>query len=191
MTTKPRRVGQSDDFYVALLRGINVGGKNRLRMADLVAMFDGAGCSDVRTYIQSGNVIFRAPESRASRIPGVITKSIADRFGFRAPVILRSAAEVRAVARGNPFLRADADPNALHVMFLADRPAAAKVKTLDPKRSPPDEFEVRGREIYLRCPGGAARTKLTNDYFDTKLATTSTMRNWRTVLKLVDLLEQE
>jgi uncharacterized protein (DUF1697 family) len=72
-------------------------------------------------------------------------------------------------------------------MFLADRPSPARVATLDPKRSPPDEFEVRGREIYLRCPNGVGRTKLSNSYFDAKLATTSTMRNWRTVVKLVEM----
>ncbi len=178
---------KADDVYVALLRGINLGGKNKLPMAELVALFDGAGGRDVRTYIQSGNVIFRATEARASRIPSVIAKGIADRLGFRAPVVLRKAAELRAVARGNPFLRAVADPEALHVMFLADWPAPAKVAALDPERSPPDEFHVWRREIYLRCPGGVARTKLTNDYFDTRLATTSTMRNWRTVLKLVEM----
>jgi len=72
-------------------------------------------------------------------------------------------------------------------MFLADRPPPGKIAALDPKRSPPDEFEVRGREIYLRCPNGVGRSKLTNEYFDTKLSTTSTMRNWRTVLKLVEM----
>jgi uncharacterized protein (DUF1697 family) len=175
------------DLYVALLRGINVGGKNRLSMKDLVAMFAEAGCSDAVTYIQSGNVVFRTTEARASRIAAVIATAVSDRFGFRAPVVMRTAGELRAIARGNPFLRAGANTDALHVMFLADRPAPGKVAALDPKRSPPDEFEVRGREIYLRCPNGVARTRLTNDYFDTKLSTTSTMRNWRTVLKLVEM----
>jgi uncharacterized protein (DUF1697 family) len=176
-----------DGLYVALLRGVNVGGKNKLPMQDLVTMFEGAGCRDVCTYIQSGNVVFRATEARASKVPSLVARSVADRLGFRAPVVMRTAAELRVVARGNPFLRAGADPDFLHVMFLADRPAAAKVAALDSKRSPPDEFEVRGRDIYLRCPNGAARTKLTNGYFDTKLETTSTMRNWRTVLKLVEM----
>jgi uncharacterized protein (DUF1697 family) len=89
--------------------------------------------------------------------------------------------------RGNPFLEAGADIGTLHVAILADAPAAAKVKALDPDRSPPDAFAVRGREIYLQCPNGYGRTKLTNAYFDSKLATTSTVRNWRTVLKLVEL----
>jgi uncharacterized protein (DUF1697 family) len=177
------------DVYVALLRGVNLGGKNRLPMRDLAAMFAEAGCTDVVTYIQSGNVVFRATEACAARIPAAIAKEVADRLGFRAPVVMRTAGELRGVARGNPFLRggASAEAESLHVMFLADRPSPASVATLDPKRSPPDEFEVRGREIYLRCPNGVARTKLTNEYFDAKLATTSTMRNWRTVGKLVEM----
>jgi len=178
---------KAGDLYVALLRGINVAGKNRLSMKDLVAMFAEAGCSEVLTYIQSGNVVFRATEARASRIPVMIAAAISDRLGFRAPVIMRRAGELRAIARGNPFLQAGADAEALHVMFLADRPPSSKIAALDPRRSPPDEFEVRGREIYLRCPNGVGRSKLTNEYFDTKLSTTSTMRNWRTVLKLVEM----
>jgi uncharacterized protein (DUF1697 family) len=176
-----------DDFYVALMRGVNVGGKNKLPMKDLAAMFAEAGCTDVVTYIQSGNVVFRATQACAARVPAAIAKAVADRLGFRAPVVMRTAGELRGVARGNPFLRAGAEAESLHVLFLADRPSPAGVAALDPKRSPPDEFEVVGREIYLRCPNGVARTKLTNDYFDAKLATTSTMRNWRTVLKLVEM----
>jgi uncharacterized protein (DUF1697 family) len=175
------------DTWVALLRGINLGGRNRLPMKDLAAMFGDAGCDAIETYIQSGNVVFRASRACATRLPGAIKKAISERFGFDTPLVMRTAAELHAVARTNPFLRAGADPDSLHVMFLADRPAAARLATLDPKRSPSDEFEVRGREIYLRCPNGLARTKLTNDYFDTRLATTSTVRNWRTVLKLIEM----
>jgi uncharacterized protein (DUF1697 family) len=176
-----------DDLYVALMRGVNVGGKNKLPMKDLAAMFAKAGCTDVVTYIQSGNVVFRATQACAACVPAAIAKAVADRLGFRAPVVMRTAGELRGVARGNPFLRAGAEVESLHVMFLADRPSSAAVATLDPRRSPPDEFEVVGREIYLHCPNGAGRTKLTNLYFDSKLATTSTMRNWRTVLKLVEM----
>jgi uncharacterized protein (DUF1697 family) len=177
------------DAYVALLRGVNVGGKNKLPMKDLAAMFGEAGCTDVVTYIQSGNVVFRATEACAARIPAAIAKAVADRLGFRAPVVMRTAGELHGIVRCNPFLRdgASAEVELLHVMFLADRPSPARVATLDPKRSPPDEFEVRGREIYLRCPNGVGRTKLSNSYFDAKLATTSTMRNWRTVVKLVEM----
>src|SRR3990172_4148776 len=112
----------ADDVHVALLRGIDVGGKNRLPMKDLVAVFGRAGCRDVRTYIQSGNVVFRADRALAPRIPVAIAQAIADRFGLRVPVVTRTAVELCAVARGNPFLKPDADPGALHVAFLADRP---------------------------------------------------------------------
>src|SRR2546422_1006317 len=97
---------KAGDLYVALLRGINVGGKNRLSMKDLVAIFAEAGCDDVQTYIQSGNVVFRAAEAHASRIPARITTAISGRLGFRAPVVMRTAGELRTIARGNPFLRA-------------------------------------------------------------------------------------
>lgn len=177
--------------YVALLRGINVGGKNKLPMAELVALFEAAGCGAVRTYIQSGNVIFEADPAHAARIPALIVEAVAVRFGYRVPVVLRSAAELAAVAGDNPFLQAGADPARLHVAFLADLPAPARVAGLDGERSPPDAFQVRGREIYLHCPNSMARTRLTNAWFDAQLATVSTVRNWNTVLKLVELAGEQ
>jgi uncharacterized protein (DUF1697 family) len=173
--------------YVALLRGINVGGKNKLPMKDLTAMFVEAGCRGVRTYIQSGNVIFEAAAGAAARLPGVIEKRIAGQFGYRTPVILRTANELREVVAGNPFLKAGAGPEMLHVMFLADRPAAGAITALDPQRSPPDEFIVQGREVYLRLLLGGGKSKLTNAYFDAKLSTVSTVRNWRTVTTLLEM----
>lgn len=173
--------------YVALLRAINVGGKNSLPMKELVAMFEAAGCADVTSYIQSGNVVFRASETRAARVPGLVATALAARLGCPIPVVVRAAAELHAVASANPFLRAGAEPKALHVMFLADRPAPAMIAALDPRRSPPDQFTVSGREIYLHCPDGIGRSKLTNDYFERRLATSGTARNWRTVLKLIEM----
>jgi uncharacterized protein (DUF1697 family) len=173
--------------HVALLRGINVGGKNRLPMQSLSALFTDAGCTDVQTYVRSGNVIFGATSSLARRIPAAIQKAIAVQFGLTIPVVTRTAAELRDAAKHNPFLPKESDTETLHIAFLAGRPTPAKVATLDPDRSPPDEFAVRGREIYLWLPNGVARTKLTNAFFDSRLGTTSTLRNWRTVLKLVEL----
>lgn len=177
----------SRETYVALLRGINVGGKNKLPMADLSALFTQAGCAGVQTYIQSGNVIFDAPAAVADSVPGRVERAILDRFGYRIPVVMRSAADLAAVARGNPFLAGGAEPDTLHVVFLAGVPEASRVAALDPHRSPPDELLARGREIYLRCPNGFARTRITSAYLDTTLATTTTVRNWRTVEKLADL----
>ena len=174
--------------HVALLRGINVGGRNKLPMRELAAIFADAGCTDVTTYIQSGNVIFRAPSRLATRIPKLITDSIAERLALRVPVVTRSAAEFEAVVAGNPYLGIETDFTKLHVAFLADHPTSAALDALDPDRSPGDAYQVQGSEIYLHLPNGAARTKLTNAYFDAKLGTTSTARNWKTVLKLHDLL---
>jgi uncharacterized protein (DUF1697 family) len=173
--------------HVALLRGINLAGRNRLPMKGLSALFTDAGCTDVRTYVQSGNVVFQAGPDLARRIPDVIEKAIRHQFGISVPVITRSAAELRAAARANPYLAREKDTTRLHVAFLAAKPTAAQIKSLDPDRSPPDEFTVRGREVYLRLPNGMGRTKLSNAYLDARLGTTSTLRNWRTVLKLVEM----
>ena len=172
---------------VALLRGINVGGKNRLPMKELAALFVDAGCEDVRTYIQSGNVVFRVGPAAGEDIASVISASILDHFGYQIPVITRTARAFQEIVRANPFLEAGAEADKLHVMFLAELPDSANVEALDPHRSQGDEFAVMGREIYLHCPNGVARSKLTNSYFDSRLSTTSTTRNWRTTLKLLEL----
>jgi len=141
------------DSRVALLRGINVGGKNKLPMRDLAAMFEDAGCGNVRTFIQSGNVVFTAGAKVSASLGAVIASKIEEQFGHRVPVILRTAQQLREVVSNNPF---PDSPDNLHVMFLADRPSAAKISALDPNRSAPDEFIVRGGEIYLHLPNGAA-----------------------------------
>jgi uncharacterized protein (DUF1697 family) len=174
--------------HVALLRGINVGGKNRLAMADLVALCEAVGCRDVATYIQSGNVAFQASATLAKQLPGKLSAAIAKKHKLEVPVIVRSADQLAAVVASNPYLRAKHPIEQLHVVFLADTPSPAAARALDPKRSPPDEFVVHGGELYLRCPAGVGNSKLTNAYFDAKLVTTSTARNWKTVLALDALL---
>ena len=187
----PRRArarrSPSPDVHIALLRGINVGGRHKLPMKELASMFAAAGCDDVQAYIQSGNVVFQTKQALADRIPDLIKQAIADRFGFKVPLVTRTAAELRGIARDNPFLQDGADTGKLHVVFLAEQPSAARLTGLDPDPSPPDEISVCGREVFLHYPNGIARTKFTNDYFDTRLGTTSTVRNWRTVLKLLEL----
>ena len=172
--------------HLALLRGINVGGKARLPMDELTAVFASAGATAVQTYIQSGNVIFEAaaPEACVAQV----TQEIARTYGYSGRIVLRSAHEVQAVLAVNPFARAGAPLETLHVYFLADKPQTAALKALYPERSPGDSFAVEGGEIYLHLPQGMARTKLTNAYFDAKLKTVSTARNWNTVGKLAELL---
>jgi uncharacterized protein (DUF1697 family) len=173
--------------HIALLRGINVGGKNKLPMKQLAEIFSAAGATDVRTYIASGNVLFHAPVPLAKRLPERVSKAIAAQLSLEVPVVVRSVKELAAVTTENPFLRKEEDTKRLAVLFLADKPTAGAVNKLDPKRSSPDEFAVVGREIFLRLPNGFADTKLTNDYFDRALDTVSTARNWNTVLKLLEL----
>ena len=173
--------------HVALLRGINLGSRNRLSMDDLRELFAEAGCGRIATYIQSGNVVFEAGDRLAGQLAARISGALALRFGIDVPVVTRTAVELARAARANPFLKSGADPDTLHVAFLADRPSAAQVAALDARRSPPDEFVVQGREVFLRFPKGMGRTKLTNAYFDSRLSTTSTVRNWRTVLTLVEM----
>jgi uncharacterized protein (DUF1697 family) len=187
-TAGPARPRQkAATVHVALLRGVNVGGRNILPMQDLAAMFRDAGCGDVRTYIQSGNVLFTADAKLVGRVQALISAAVSARFGFAVKLMTRSAAELADVVAHNPFLKEGTDTKTLHVAFLADRPSRSAVATLDPHRSPPDQFAVRGREIYLRCPAGAGSSKLTTQYFDSRLKTTSTARNWNTVVKLLEL----
>ena len=173
--------------YVALLRGINVGGRNMLPMARLIRLFEDAGCERVRTYIQSGNVVFEAPVARARLVPAAVTAAIATELGLDVPIVTRTATELERIVSANPFVASGTDLGLLHVGFLADRPNAARGAALDPDRSPPDEFTLHEGELYLRCPNGMARTKLTNAYFDATLQTVTTIRNWRTTLKLLEL----
>jgi uncharacterized protein (DUF1697 family) len=175
--------------YVALLRGVNRNGKNKLPMKDLVLMFTEAKCHNARAYIQSGNVIFSAAPAVASRVPALISAQIDKRFGFRTQIILRTGEQVRDIVSNNPFIKAGAAEETLHVLFLADLPDSHDVDHLDLVRSPPDEFIVCGREVYVCLPQGMGRTKLTNNYFDSKLKTTSTGRNWRTVVTLSKLAQ--
>jgi uncharacterized protein (DUF1697 family) len=176
--------------YTALLRAVNVGGKNRLPMAELRHALSAGGLECVSTVLQSGNVLFRSAEpehAAAARIGDTIEEA----FGLRVAVVVRSAAELAAIAVGNPFLETtnELDPATLHVAFLAERPSAAAVATIDPNRSPPDSFVVDGREVYLSYPNGSGRTRLTLDYLERQLGTRGTARNWRTVQRLAALLE--
>jgi uncharacterized protein (DUF1697 family) len=156
-------------------------------MAGLRAALASIGLEEVATYIQSGNVVFRHSTGDAAGLSSAMERCIEEGFGVAARVVLRTRAELAEVARRNPFLERGADPAQLHVVFLDREPESGAVAQLDPDRSPPDEFELRGREIYLRLPNGMGRTKLSGDYFERRLSVVATARNWKTVLKLVEL----
>jgi uncharacterized protein (DUF1697 family) len=177
--------------HVALLRGINLGGKNKLPMRTLAAMFAELGCSGVKTYIQSGNVVFTATGEVAESVEHRIPEMIQEQLGLRVPVVTRTASELREAVENNPFLKEGKEAETLHLAFLKDRPSGEAVALLDPARSPGDRFAVSGREVYLYCPNGVAKSKLTNAYFDSALKTVSTVRNWRTVLALMQMATED
>ena len=167
--------------HIALARGINVGGKNRLTMSDLARAFTQSGASRVITYIQSGNVMFDA--AAADRC---VTKAIAlldANHSLRIPLLHCTTPELLAATKRNPFL-GEADPAHLSMGLLSGLPAASAVKGLDPNRSPGDRFHIEGRFIYLHQPGGIARSKLTNAWFDGALGLISTFRNWKVTLAI-------
>ena len=172
--------------YAVLLRGINVGGKNKLPMPALRTLLEDAGYDGVATYIQSGNVVLRSSLAE-SALTRAVEKQIAEEFSLAIRVVVRTHAELERIAGANPFLAGGGEATGLHVVFLDSAPKAAAIATLDPDRSPGDEFSVSGSEIFLRYPNGSGRSKLTLDYLERRLGVTGTARNWNTLLKLVEL----
>jgi len=172
--------------YVALLRGINVGGHHQVPMAELRAACDAIGLRDVATYIQSGNVVFTSPSSERELV-STLAAGLADRFGFTIPVIVRDAAALAAAAEAHPLSPLDIEEKLLHVAFMAEAPDAEAISGFDLTRYAPDDVVVRGREAYIAYPNGSGRSKLTLDVIERALGTTGTARNWRTVQKLVAL----
>ena len=166
--------------FVCLLRGVNVGGKNRLAMPALKDLFGELGFSQVTTYIQSGNVVFSARDRPDA---GWLEAEVAGRFSLSVQAVVRSAADLRRVVRTNPF--GHEAPEALHVGFLVERPADAVVRQLEPEAHAPDRFAVRGGEVFLHLPTGMARTRLVG-YLERRLGA-STFRNWNTVTALAEM----
>ena len=172
--------------YVALLRGINLGSHNKVPMAGLRALVEGLGYHDVSTYIQSGNVVLTSTDG-AAKVGAALQKAIAREFGFDVAVVVRSRPQLKKVVDGNPFVKkARADGN-LHVVFLARKPKADKVKALTGADWGDDEVAVKGTEAYLHLPNGYGRAKLNNMLVEKKLGVAGTARNWRTTTKLLEL----
>ena len=173
--------------YVCMLRGVNVSGQRRVDMKALKRLVEALGHADVTTYIQSGNVVLRAAKGTPSTLARAIEEGISRDLGVDARALVRTAEELADVIDANPFLQTDADPAKLHVTFLADEPDANRLRDVDPGAFEPDQFHVRGREIYLHCPGGYGRTKLNNAFWERRTSQAATTRNWKTATKLLEL----
>jgi uncharacterized protein (DUF1697 family) len=168
---------------IALLRGINVGGNKKVPMAELRTLLTEAGFTNVRTYIQSGNVVLDHPRRSDEKLQDEIEVHIAGHFGFDVPVIVRHATQLAAVIDANPF--PDADTSKLHVGFLRGDAAAGAEDVLAAKAAGAEEFALVGRELYLHLPDGLGRSKLAASL--DRLGTPVTARNWRTTQTLLEM----
>jgi len=171
--------------YVALLRGVNVGGRT-VPMAELRRTFDDLGLTQVQTYIQSGNVVFRSPRG-AAKVAAEIESRLRRDFGTEIRVLVRTGDQLQNLVRRNPLVRGSRDESKLHVTFLAEVPASARGASLDGASFLPDEFRLLGREVYLHCPNGYGKTKINNAFFERTLGVAATTRNWKTVTTLATM----
>jgi len=174
--------------YVALLRGINVGGCNKVAMGDLRALFGKLGFADTVTLLQSGNLVFAGDRRSGAALERLFEAETAKQLGVAADYIVRSAAEWKKIVAGNPFIKeAESDPGHLVVMALKSVPAAGDVELLLGAIQGPESLRCDGQQLYIVYPDGIGRSKLTGTLIERKLKTRGTARNWNTVLKLAAL----
>lgn len=172
--------------YIALFRGINVGGTGTLPMKELAALLQDLGCRDVRTYIQSGNAVFASRESDAARLAAAVGAEIRARRGFEPRVLLLTRAEFEQALAANPFPEAESDPQSLHLGFLAAEPPAPDLDGIERLKSASERWRLIGRVFYLHAPQGVGRSKLAAAS-ERLLGVPLTDRNWRTVQSVAQL----
>ena len=175
--------------YISLFRGINVGGKNKLPMKDLVSVLENAGCQDVATYIQSGNAVFRSEEQDASLLSETIEAAIKGRHGFEPRVLLLASEEMERAMRSNPFPEAESEPKTLHLYFLAAPPERPDLDALEEIKGDRERFVLGDGVFYLHAPDGIGRSKLAAN-IEKLLGVPTTARNWRTVRKVMEMAQQ-
>lgn len=174
-----------------MLRGVNLGPHNRIKMDALRATYEGLGLEDVRSYVQSGNVIFRAKEKDAKKLAGKLQDAIEKRFKFRPSVIVRSVGELREAIAATPFEAGrNLHPGKILVTFLADNPPAEAAATLASWKSFPEEIHLIGRELYIYFPDGAGKSKLPWSRVEKLLKVNGTARNWNSVLAMLEIAEE-
>jgi uncharacterized protein (DUF1697 family) len=174
--------------YLALLRGINVSGKNPIKMNELVVHFESLGYQKVRTYIQSGNILFEAEVKDNMLVEIAIHNKITREYGFNVPVFVKSANELKEIYNNNLFVKErNLDIEKLHVTILSGIPRRDNVEKLKAFQSNKDEYIIYKNNIFLYCPDGYGKTKFSNTFFENKLKLIATTRNWKTVGKLVEV----
>ena len=169
--------------YIAILRGINVSGSKKLPMAELRELLSTIGLTNVKTYIQSGNAVFTADEKDQVKLGNLISEAIKKQYDYDVPVLVKTIEQWKTAMANNPY--ADKDISKQAITFLATTPT----ETTFEMNSKDDEFKIINSEVYLYCPNGFGRSKLTNNLFERKLKTQATTRNWKTIYKLLEMAE--
>ncbi len=173
--------------YIAILRGINVSGKNKIKMAALREVLQQLNIENVRTYIQSGNIIFQKEATDHGDLEEMIHHTIFESFGLTVPVIIRTEKEWQETIAQNPFLEKGYDTGKQYFLFLKQSPEEEYVEKLKVQDFGEDEWVVIGRALYFYCPGSYGKTKFSNNFFERKLKVGATTRNWKTVYKLMEM----
>ncbi len=175
--------------YISILRGINVSGQKKIKMADLKALYESLGFASVITYIQSGNVIFESGDGDVAHLISCIEKIIKEKYEFHVPVDIRTNQEMEAVINYCPYEEADVEENGSKILvtFLLSVPLTARIDDIKKYVVHPERLTVHGREVYLYCPNGYGRSKLSNTFLENKFAVRATTRNWKSVQKLYEL----
>ena len=178
----------SKSTYICLLRGINVGGQKIIKMDQLRESLKTLGLGNVRTYVQSGNVVFRAPKKSAQVLSQRIQETVLSVFGFLVSAVVMSSEELGTTIKSNPFpMEKGIDVSKLHVTFLSQTPQKSALKALGALSAEPDQFRYSGKAMYLYCPKGYGRTKLSNNTLEKVLSVRATTRNWQTVNTLYEM----
>ena len=174
--------------YISMLRGISVSGQNLVCMAELKSLYESLGFENVRTYVQSGNVVFESAEQDGLKLAKQIETGIEKSFGFSVPVLIRSADDLQRILESHPFK--NEEPIRVLVTFLYERPDQSKLDNLSSYEDKVDKFVLGEQEILLFCPGGYGTTKLSNTFFEKKLGVVATTRNRKTVNTLYEMASE-
>lgn len=174
------------NLYIALLRGINVGGSHMVAMKDLKLLFEQNGCVDVQTYIQSGNVVFRSAISDTKRLAMQVSAAVSKGRGFEPRVLVLTSTELKRAAANNPFPEAEGNPKSVHLFFLAGLAKQADLKSMEALKARTERFALKGKVLYLHTPDGFGTSKLAARA-ERLLGVEATARNWRTVTTLLQM----
>ena len=174
--------------YIALLRGINVGGHKKIKMADLRLLVEGLGFGKVLTYIQSGNIVFKSEVKDPKKLENQISKSILDHYGFEVPVIVKKRVEIERIMSNNPFDdQEDIYSNKIYFVLLKEEPNQELMHLLSLIKFENEQLEITPSCVYLKYSLGAGKAKCSNNLIETKLKVSATSRNYRTMMKLLEM----